>query len=1104
MSAFETMLATRREGYEERLPRARQRLATLDLEGLRRRFAEQGARLDAIEQTGDAFGLATAREQASRSELDGLAGRIARLPSSPEVEQLRTRVRVLRGMVGWQVEQAYKIRLWEVRKHLAALADDIEALAARRDGLDRAQRDAPARFEGFDARIADLRDRVTRLRQRVALSVAAHERYLQGLAVAELERQKRRLDGDRALGRHQLARLLDGMALAAAGDAGAGARQGALRAWQDYLAAADDDEGRREAMRRIPDLELAISEEAPPGADRDRGFQAAIDGYHALLARYPDYPKPDDVAYQLARAYEGAGDNARSVETLAALAASYRDSDHYYEAEFRIGEDLFIRNDYAGAERAYRAVLAAGAASVFHEQALYKHGWSEFRLGRFEAALDDFNAVLATELAGEGGVAIVPDDLPRAQRELVGDVLRAASLSFDHLGGASAVAGYYARRGPAPYEHLVYAGLADLYLDRERPVDAARTLHAFVDARPESERAPLFQVRVYEVYEQAGLEALAAEGRRDFLTRFGLRSAYWKTHELGCMPAVAQRLRQELLAMAQRAHAEAQRGRREADYAAAAQWYRDYLEFFPKDEASPGLSFMLGELLREGGRYPEAIASYERSAYDYESHAKAAEAGYAALLAYDRYLERLPEGAGKTQWRGRAIDSALRFAGRFPDHPEAAAVTTKAAQDLLALGQPDRAAAAAQRVLDRKPAAEPALRLSAWMVIGAIRFDAGAFAEAEAAYGQAMTLAATATADTRTALSDRLAASIYRQGEAALAQGDPLAAARHFLRVAAAAPGASIAETADYDGATALIAAADWDGAVSVLDAFRRKYPDSRWQPEVTSKLALAYLQGGKPARAAEEFERIGRQSPDRAVAREASWQSAELYAKAGDDARALAALERYVTAFPQPLDRAIEARWRIAEQYRARGDAARREQWLRGIVEADAAAGAARSDFSRDTAARAALVLAEPLRADFERVRIQAPLERSLKVKKQAMEKAIGAFRQAAGYGAASVTTAATFNIAEIYHDFSRAVLDSQRPADLSGEEREQYDVLLEEQAYPFEEESIKLHEVNFRRIAQGVYDQWVRASMDQLAILLPARYAKNEKEVPFVEDIR
>ena len=119
-------------------------------------------------------------------------------------------------------------------------------------------------------------------------------------------------------------------------------------------------------------------------------------------------------------------------------------------------------------------------------------------------------------------------------------------------------------------------------------------------------------------------------------------------------------------------------------------------------------------------------------------------------------------------------------------------------------------------------------------------------------------------------------------------------------------------------------------------------------------------------------------------------------------------------------------------------------------------------------------------------------------------MEVALAAYGKAADYGVAEVTTAATYEIAELYHDLSRSLLDSERPAELSAEELSQYDILLEEQAFPLEEQAIDLHEVNAVRTADGVYDEWVVRSIDQLAELVPVRYAKREMGEQFVSAIR
>ena len=111
--------------------------------------------------------------------------------------------------------------------------------------------------------------------------------------------------------------------------------------------------------------------------------------------------------------------------------------------------------------------------------------------------------------------------------------------------------------------------------------------------------------------------------------------------------------------------------------------------------------------------------------------------------------------------------------------------------------------------------------------------------------------------------------------------------------------------------------------------------------------------------------------------------------------------------------------------------------------------------------------------------MKISQPLADSLKLKKTLMEDVLKVYGDAAEYGVAEVTTAATFRLGEVYQQFSADLIDSERPADLDADALEQYDILLEEQAYPFEEKAIALFQANTDRAADGVYDEWVQKSL-------------------------
>jgi len=66
-----------------------------------------------------------------------------------------------------------------------------------------------------------------------------------------------------------------------------------------------------------------------------------------------------------------------------------------------------------------------------------------------------------------------------------------------------------------------------------------------------------------------------------------------------------------------------------------------------------------------------------------------------------------------------------------------------------------------------------------------------------------------------------------------------------------------------------------------------------------------------------------------------------------------------------------------------------------------------------------------------------------------------------------------------------------------LNALELEQYELAIEEQAYPFEEKAIQIHEKNLELLSLGIYSSWIDTSLEKLAKLIPARYAKFEEAV-------
>jgi len=894
-------------------------------------------------------------------------------------------------------------------------------------------------------------------------------------------------------------------------------REEVQQTYQDLVSSTENVALKAIALQRLADMELEsqqvmLADDEPSAEKRDSSEEAggqdeaedvdaeeksiaqekavhrsAIFQYERLLELYPDYVGNDRVMYQLARAYEMEGELEKTLDLLTQLIARYPNQKNAEEIQFRRGEILFAFRDFEQSEKAYQSVLLAGSQGMYYGRSLFKHGWSVFKQGDTRRSLNSYFRVLDRSFADGRQLS----DFSRSELELLDDTLRIVSLSFSYLKGPETIQSFFKEYGSRDYEFRIYERLADLYLLQDRTSDAVATLSTFVSVYPQHRQAPLFMVRVIDAFRQTGHLKELLRAKADLVVGYGIGTVFWKKHDDQLLAQVRPHVKSNLDDLSRYYHAQAQKTKRPQDYRIAAYWYRLYAHSFPNDPTTPEKNMLLAESLLDSGDRVAAAAEFETTAYSYPTHKASAEAGYAALLAHRQQAASLK---GKAQLRERriAISSAKRFVASFSNDKRAVAVMSKAAEELLVLKDYSQAVGTAHYVVGspQKPSAK-LLKIN-WAIIATAEFELGMYPEAEAATRQRLRFATPAGKD-RNKFMERLAAAIYKQGEQARAAGQQVLAAEHFLRVGKLAPKSSIRTNADYDAATALFASKNWAAAIPVLKTFIRRYPSHKLRAGADEKLALSYQSQGDWRKAADAYEVLYRKETNSEKKRKLLWQMAEFYEKAKriDDARQI--YKRYVAAFPMPFDEAIEARHRLASIYKKKGQISSRHYWLKKIMEADKKGPA--TNRSHFLAAAAALELAGPSYVAFRSVKLVPPLKANLKKKKKLMQASIHAYTDAADYGIAAVTTASTFRIAQIYGDFGQGLFDSERPKGLSPDELEQYDILLEEQAYPFEEKAIEIHEVNAQHAFDGVYDKWVKRSFSALAKLSPVRFAKAEK---------
>ena len=209
LNAFDNMLETRQEAYNERVPKADAVIAATDLDALTRQRVEFESRLNEIEHSNDVAALGTPEEQKTWRRLKRIEEFLAAHPDDADLGEMREKLRLMKGVMYWRMSESFRARLWNERRSVKELeASLIEtqkgALAVRQ-----ARAGMPANNGEFAGRVQAMRARMDQLQQRLDALSDKQNRYLQALAIDELGRQKQRIETYEVQARFELAAIYD-------------------------------------------------------------------------------------------------------------------------------------------------------------------------------------------------------------------------------------------------------------------------------------------------------------------------------------------------------------------------------------------------------------------------------------------------------------------------------------------------------------------------------------------------------------------------------------------------------------------------------------------------------------------------------------------------------------------------------------------------------------------------------------------------------------------------------------------------------------------------------------------------------------------------------
>ncbi len=879
-------------------------------------------------------------------------------------------------------------------------------------------------------------------------------------------------------------------------------------AYAEYLKhTAKDDNSRMAAINRLAELEFELSnriqqenessENNPDGELDDHLYDARLNKTIELLETslrdYPNSPNNDKILYQLSKTFAQQGAHNKSILSLSSLVKKFPKSNFYTESQFRLAEEYFSKQDYIGAEDAYTEVIIDPKTNVFYEKAVFKRGWARFKQELYIAAIDDFMEAIEYHQFDDAG------NLDKPEQVQFDEYFRAIGLAFSYLGGTDPIFDYFNNRPDFKYIFQAYTTVSRIYLQQERFSDSADTLEQFTKHYPVSEHIPQAHLTIITIWKDSGFTNQLFKAINSFYSHYNPGSEFWKINNTptNIQEKIDQSLKEYVLLMSSHFHNQYQNNHSPDDFKKADKWYKRYLEHYANYARQDNIYFLYGELLSENKLDSKAIGYYELAAYDNELLINK-KASYATIIVTDRLINQNHKEL-KQFWMNKHIDYALLFGQMYPKDKESANIILHAAELSYSSSQFEKAIDLTELIPDN---AMPATIYNANTIKAESFFNLGRYAEAESIY-TTMLQFDTKRKD-REITTDKLALAIYKQGEQESNNGNGNAAVRHFIRLTAVAPGSAIAATGLYDAIAYYMSKQEYENAIINIKKFQQLYPDHELGTDIVKKLSVAYLNSNQGIKAAREFERISTFENDREIKMAALWQAAELYESKKDFRSAIRSYKEYVKEYKTPYPQYAEAMSRLVILYSSDNNPRNANYWRNQLIKSDKnTARKNKTDRSKFLVSKATLYLAEQSYSQFKKHDLIRPLKTNLLKKKKAMKKAVRLFGQASTYGIQEITTQSTYSIASIYYEFSDALLNSERPVKLNDDELEQYEILLEDQAFPFEEKAIEFYETNLSHIKDGIFNEWIRKSLAQLKILFPARYKRKTKVDPYINVI-
>ncbi len=822
-------------------------------------------------------------------------------------------------------------------------------------------------------------------------------------------------------------------------------------------------ETERDRIRMVLETEGETTEIFPD-------FNAAIQAYARVIEKFPTHPLTEDALYGLAYCYTEQGDPDQAADGYARLIQAFPGTRYSVEIHMRLGEYYFSMEDLTRAITHYRYVVETGEPE-YVEKALYKLGWTYYNLDRYEEAIDLFFAVLDLNKSGK----ITGDSLANESIDVI-------ARSYTESGGTPALIRRIRTRPADHFLPLILYKLADLYRERSFFPEAIGTLRTYVELFPSGSSMPEVLKHMRETYHIRGDILASLEHSEIFRRHIGPETLWYEKATVPRREQAISLILNNLETAANRRRARSQAAGMETELNLALKDLTVYEEIAGDDNPCR-IKYFKGIVLTEMDRYPEAVHVLNDLAGDN----RCTELSERAILASSAFQISAYDRSGKVDLT--LFENTVNILSDVsPDSP----VTPRAKLALgeITLNSDDLPGARSHfsLLIRRYPNAPEADR--ARLLIARTFFKEANFRQAAAWFRESWRKAQDdATGEEARRLH---VYSVFKYAEELSSSDKTTEAAERFEAIHRRFPDSDVAQVSLYNAGKLYRSIGLERKATSLFETLATTYTDSEFASEALQMSVLILEALGDPIRAADDSMVLAARS--HGEEREAALlKGAQLYSTGNAPGRAASSRSIYIEEFPEPVE-----------------ELSRQLFWLGRDLEAIGNWNGALAAYTRNVtlqkkypgnhvlttfAARSRLRIAERSFSHYKGYHIVPPIDSTVVRKREMLQVVIRDFVAAGKYRTADVITASNYFIGRALELFKEGILSSPKPEGLTPPELQEYELLLQEMAFPFESKALDAYKVNIQRsVKLELLDPWIEKTFERMAELAPWSYLRNE----------